>query len=116
MNTDHFKQRLESEKARLEGELAQIARKNPRVAGDWETAPEEPGIEADLIDQADIIVTRENTASILNDLEARYDGILEALARIEKGTYGVCEVGGEKIEEARLEADPAARTCVKHLA
>lgn len=115
MNTEHFKKALEEEKANLEAEMGKIGQRNPRVANDWETAPEEPGIEPDLMDQADIIVNRENTASIFADLEARYDLVLAGLAKIEKGVYGVCEVCGEKIEEARLSADPAATTCMKDL-
>jgi DnaK suppressor protein len=37
-----------------------------------------------------------------------------ALARVEAGTYGVCEVCGEPIPDGRLEARPTARTCVEH--
>jgi RNA polymerase-binding transcription factor DksA len=35
--------------------------------------------------------------------------VLAAIRRIERGTYGVCEVTGEPIEEARLKAIPWAR-------
>ncbi len=35
--------------------------------------------------------------------------VLEAIRRIECGTYGICEVTGEPIEEARLKAIPWAR-------
>jgi DnaK suppressor protein len=35
--------------------------------------------------------------------------VLEAIRRIECGTYGICEVTGEPIEEARLQAIPWAR-------
>ncbi|MBN1973510.1 MAG: TraR/DksA C4-type zinc finger protein [Sedimentisphaerales bacterium] len=35
-----------------------------------------------------------------------------ALRRIEEGTYGVCEIGGEQIPKARLEAIPWATCCV----
>jgi DnaK suppressor protein len=35
-----------------------------------------------------------------------------ALSRIEEGTYGVCEIGGEAIPKQRLEAIPWARFCV----
>jgi len=115
MNTEHLKQQLEGEKAKLELEMTDMGHRNPAVPNDWETAAEEPGIEADLVDQADIIVNRENTAAIFADLESRYDTILAALGRIEKGTYGVCEVCGDKIEEDRLSADPAATTCIKHM-
>lgn len=115
MKTEHFRKKLEAEKTRLESEMGNIGRRNPSVPDDWEPMPAETGTEADLIDQADVVTSREGNAAILADLEARYDTILSALLRIEKKTYGKCEVCNKKIEEARLEADPAATTCVKHL-
>ena len=36
----------------------------------------------------------------------------EALARIERGTYGVCRDCGEPIAEARLNAIPWTRVCI----
>lgn len=115
MDVGQFKTRLEEEKRRLEREMGSVGRPNNAVPGDWEPVPSERGTQADLADQADVIVSHEENAAILADLEARYDHVLAALERIEKGTYGVCEVGGEDIEERRLEADPAATTCVAHL-
>lgn len=115
MKTEHFRKKLEAEKARLEGEMNTVGRRNPAVPGDWEPMPSETGVESDLADQADIVMSREGNAAILADLEARYDSTLEALARIKKGTYGKCEVCGKTIEEKRLEADPAATTCIEHL-
>lgn len=115
MKTEHFKKKLEAEKAKLEIEMGGIGRRNPRVPGDWEPVPSETDTEADLVDQADVVVSHENNAAILADLEARYDTILTALKSIEKKTYGKCEVCGGTIEEARLEADAAATTCIKHL-
>lgn len=37
-----------------------------------------------------------------------------ALARLDAGTYGRCAVGGEPLDDARLEARPTATTCVAH--
>lgn len=116
MNTAPFKQRLEEEKQKLETELATVARKNPSNPQDWEPVPAETGQEADPNDQASIIDSYGENAAILRDLENRYNDVLAALTRIEDRTYGVCETGGEEIEEARLNADPAARTCRAHLA
>ena len=39
-----------------------------------------------------------------------------ALERIDAGTYGVCEVCGRPIPEARLEVRPDATRCVLHAA
>jgi RNA polymerase-binding transcription factor DksA len=115
MHTEQFKQKLEEEKVKLEGERAELGRKSERVPGDWEPIQTETGVEADLVDQADIIVNRDTESAIFADLEARYDTVLAALSRIETGTYGSCEVCGARIEEARLNADPAATTCVEHI-
>jgi RNA polymerase-binding transcription factor DksA len=115
MKTEHFRKKLEAEKIRLEAEMGSVGRKNPAVPNDWESLPSEMGTESDLADQADVVMSRESNSAILADLEARYDSVLEALKRIEKGTYGKCEVCGKKIVEARLEADPTATTCVEHL-
>ena len=115
MKTEHFRKKLEEEKIKLESAMGTIGRRNPLVPGDWEPAPLEENMESDVIDQADIIIHRENDAAVLADLEAHYDTILAALSKIEKKTYGKCEVCGDEIGEARLEADPAAATCTVHL-
>ncbi len=115
MKTEQFRKKLEEEKARLESEMGTVGRKNPTVPGDWEAVPSEVGTESDLADQADVVMSRESNTAILADLESRYDTVLEALSRIEKKEYGKCEICGEEIGEARLSADAAATTCVKHL-
>ncbi len=40
--------------------------------------------------------------------------ILDALKRIEQGTYGICEGTGKPIPKGRLEASPWARYCVEY--
>lgn len=115
MKTEVFRKKLEAEKIKLETELSSIGRRNAAVPGDWESLPSETGSESNIIDQADVIVSRENTSAIFADLEARYDTILSALARIEKGTYGTCEVCGATIGADRLTANPSATTCTAHL-
>lgn len=44
-----------------------------------------------------------------------YQQVKLALKKIEKGTYGICENCGDKqlIDKKRLEAYPAATTCLK---
>lgn len=115
MNTSKYKTRLLEEKQRLEEGLASIGRRNPHNPKDWEALPSEKGMEADPYDQAENLESYAENSAILSDLEIRYNTVLSALSRIEDGTYGVCDVGGEKIEEARLTADPAATTCKVHL-
>jgi len=56
---------------------------------------------------------RDFALSLLSsDQDAVYE-IEEALKRIEKGTYGVCELTGKAIPKARLEAIPWARFTVE---
>ncbi len=115
IDTDAFKKQLTEEKERLEGQLSSVGRRNPANPNDWEPVPQETGQEPDPVDAADLIEGYEDNAAILKELEARYNDVLAALGRIESGTYGTCVVSGEPIEEARLAADPAARTCTAHL-
>lgn len=110
-----YKTVLEEEKVRLEAELGTIGRRNPSNPADWEALPDETGLEADPTDTAEQIDGYETNTAILKDLETRYNEVLGALSRIENGTYGVCSVSGEEIEEERLAADPAAKTCKAHL-
>jgi RNA polymerase-binding transcription factor DksA len=103
MNTSTYQQALEDEKRVLEGELSTVARRNPSNPGDWEAVPQEAGQESDPNDRADA-------------MEGYGDNdILAALERIANGTYGTCVVSGEPIEEDRLKADPAAKTCKEHM-
>lgn len=113
METTRARAALESEKVRLEKELGALGRPT-NVPGDWELAPSELAPEADMLDQAEITTAREDDAAVLADLEARHASVCEALRRIERGTYGLCEACGTPIEEKRLAADPAATTCVAH--
>ena len=48
-------------------------------------------------------------------LEKQWRNIGHALEKIDLGTYGLCEVCDEHIEEDRLMANPSARTCIAHL-
>jgi RNA polymerase-binding transcription factor DksA len=53
--------------------------------------------------------------SIIDLKSSRLEKINAALQSIEDGTYGICEKGGEPIEPERLDAEPTATTCMKHL-
>lgn len=53
------------------------------------------------------------TVSIITQAEARQlDAVEDALARMRRGEYGVCEECGRSIALARLEAVPYAALCV----
>ena len=116
LDTRHFKERLETELGEVEESLKKIGQRNPSNPADWEARPGNLNVlEADRNEAADRIEAYEENSAILKELEIRYNNIKLALEKIEKGTYGVCEVSGEPIEEERLEANPAARTCTAHI-
>lgn len=106
---------LLEEKALIENEMGGIAHKNPEIKGDWEPSVPDLNIPtADINDTADTVVAFENNAAIEVELEARLMEVDSSLAQIENGSYGVCRICNVSIEEARLEANPAAKTCIEH--
>lgn len=113
-----FKKKLEEELSAVEANLKSVAVQDPNNPKNWsskETEMETMAPTADPNEAADKIEEYNEHRAITGELEVRYNDIKAALEKIENGTYGVCEVGGEEIEEERLEANPAARTCKKHL-
>ncbi len=115
-DTLYFKEKLLKEKLILEEELRSIGRPNPEHPEDWSATSGE--IETDSADEnemADKFEELEENKVILNKLEPQYNEVNSALERINKGNYGVCEISGEEIERERLEANPSAKTCIKHM-
>lgn len=111
-----FKARLEKEREVLQVELSRMAKPNPTNPDDWEpSAGGEGTFGADRNENADIIEALHENNAAINELEVRLKHVNEALQRIENGTFGVCEVSGEDIEPGRLNANPAARTCLAHM-
>lgn len=115
IDTNKYKAKLEAELKLVETEMSEIARKNPDRPGDWEAVENDLNMDtADFDEVADEMENFNENESLLAKLEPQYNDIKLALEKIKKGTYGKCEVGGEDIPEARLEANPAARTCIEH--
>jgi len=114
-NLDFYKNKLEQERMRVEHELSKIAERNPENPDDWRMK----GVEgrpdsADVSELADQFEEMGTQASISSALEARLISIKKALDKIAKGEYGNCEECGKSIDQKRLDANPAALTCVEH--
>jgi DnaK suppressor protein len=78
-----------------------------------ESAQELPGYSLHMADSGTDNFDRDFALSLLSsDQDAVYE-IEEALKRIEKKTYGVCELTGKSIPKARLEAIPWTRFTVE---
>lgn len=111
-----YKARLQDELSLITKELQELGIHNPEVAEDWIALPKDGEIaEADENVAADRAEDLEERIATLAALETQYNDLVRALSKIEKGTYGICEIGGEEIEEERLDADPSARTCIEHM-
>lgn len=101
--------RLTDDEVRLKREVGQL-----RVATKATTYLED---ETDAYDQhiadgASSLVGRQTDMTLLQNLERELAATQTALRRMDEGVYGTCEVCAEPISEARLNARPAAGTCI----
>ena len=116
MNKDDLKAKLAEERDLLESELSRVGRPTPGVPGDWEpTQGDMDAQKSEKNEMAKVMESFEQRTAVEVELENRLVRVKKALEKIDTDEYGVCEVGGERIEEARLEANPAATTCMKHM-
>ena len=110
-----IKDKLERERDILLDEIRDIGKLNPET-NEWEAIPEErESRESDQNDMADRFEDFEARSVMIKALESRLNNILSALKGLNRESFGKCEVCKKDIELARIEANPAARTCKKHL-
>jgi DnaK suppressor protein len=103
-----LKQKLVSEKTRLESELSRIGKK---VDGnEYETSFDDLG--RDKEDNASEVDEYSDNVAVEDNLEKHLKDVASALERMEKGTYGICDNCGKEIEIERLQAYPEAKTCL----
>lgn len=116
IDIERFKIKLEAEEKLLRKELEEVGRRNPDNLSDWEATPIDKDVsQADENIVADSIEGYEENTAIVNTLETRYQDLKSALDKIKQGTYGFCELCKEEIDVERLEANPGARSCRKHM-
>ena len=110
-----IKEQLEKERDELLAQMKGMGKLNPETE-EWETIPEEVEFPAsDQNDMADRFEDFEARSSMMRTLEPRLKNILRALKSLPNESFGKCKICKQDIETARLEANPAARTCKKHL-
>jgi DnaK suppressor protein len=111
----HFRLRLLEERSKVMDELnwveANYMRNSPKdssgeVSG-HSTHLADMGTDSDERDKAYLI--GDSRGQVLEEID-------DALLKIDKGTYGKCEICGEPIPRERLEAVPYAKYCLKHQA
>jgi RNA polymerase-binding transcription factor DksA len=114
-NITQYKEKLLEEQALLTHELTSVGRINPDNPNDWEPTAEKLNIDrAEVEERASGITNFEDQSAVELPLEERLNQVLAAQKRIEEGTYGNCIICSAEIEEARLDANPAAQTCMTH--
>ena len=99
---------LEAEAAGLRKEISQAESQIAARLGD--TAAEAGDDEADASSK---VFEREHELALTHNSRELLEQTEHALARIEAGTYGVCESCGKPIGKARLLAFPRATLCVE---
>ena len=103
-----IRERLESELSAVERTRAELADVEPRE-GDGAEEPER------LVHMEDLATRQAGEEVVLEVLsvegQLRAD-ILDALARLDRNRYGVCERCGNGIAKERLRALPSARYCL----
>jgi RNA polymerase-binding transcription factor DksA len=113
MDPDVARQRLDEERVRLEETKATFDDEHLRDESEDDSTSELSSIDQHPADVGTETFEREKDISILEQVEAELADVEHALRRLEEGTYGICEACGQPIDEARLEALPAARFCLK---
>lgn len=99
-------EKLREEREELLGQIAELERRSDNGK---EPESSEGGDPADVGSET---LGREQDLSLARDLKDVVTQVEDALARIEKGTYGTCESCGQTIPAARLKALPYATLCV----
>jgi len=90
----------------IEGETLKKSRLD--ASGDLSSMPiHMADLGTDNYEQEFAIGLMDSERKLLNEID-------DALRRIDKGNYGVCEGTGKPIAKARLEAKPWARYCVEY--
>jgi DnaK suppressor protein len=107
---NELKEALLKEKEELEKNLNRIAKPVDETEGDYETSFKELGTDRD--DNATEVDQYTGDLSVEVTLEKNLQDVLEALTRIEKGTYGICENCQKEIDIERLRVNPSAKTCI----
>ncbi len=96
-----LREQLTAERERVQGQLSQLGHDHARESFDENFA-----------DSGQVAAEQGEARALANSLRDNLAEIERALARLDAGTYGICENCGQPIAEARLEAMPTARRCI----
>lgn len=104
MNPEVFKEKLLSQKEKLEKQTSYLQKEDPYRKDDRSS---------EILDDAITeIEGHDRLSATYDELRKDLHEINLALLRIEAGTYGICVSCGNKIEVERLEIMPTATKCL----
>ena len=113
MDETHARELLLSEQARLDSIRADIL-DDGTIDDDDAQEIEEDAAGQHPADTASSVDAASRDIGLLEQVEGELRDVEEALERLDRGTYGQCEVCGRPIPDERLEANPTARFDVEH--
>ncbi|MCL1598556.1 MAG: TraR/DksA C4-type zinc finger protein [Actinomycetia bacterium] len=106
-----LERKLQEERDRLEKIISDHERDRELAMLAEGSADRSP--DPDNVDGGAIAVDLETDRSMVENARALLEAVIHAQDRMEKGLYGICEVTGEPIPVARLEAIPYATMTVE---
>jgi DnaK suppressor protein len=106
------KEKIASLRARLEQELGSIEQHLRDLGANVEGERVDLSTDGGFADSAAATAERSETLSLVEGLAASHQDVLDALRKMDEGTYGRCENCNKEIAQERLEAIPSARLCV----
>jgi RNA polymerase-binding transcription factor DksA len=99
--------------AAVAGQRAALSAERERVTRELEVIGIDSGAnDSGFADSGQVTAERGEIDALVGSLRDTLSDIDDALAKIDAGTYGLCEQCSEAIPDARLEAMPAARLCI----
>jgi RNA polymerase-binding transcription factor DksA len=112
MDADEARRRLEAERARLTEVRDEFDVEHLSDESESDSLSELSSVDQHQADVGTETFEREKDISILEQVEAELADVEHALRRLDDGTYGTCEACGQRIDDDRLQALPAARFCL----
>lgn len=105
MDTATARKRLEEIRGELDKSIMVLQEERPAVHGRSDS-PQDPA------DAGTTLSDTDRMDAVLAAVQVQRREVMDALLRIEHGTYGMCADCGSPIPEGRLDARPEAVRCV----
>jgi DnaK suppressor protein len=106
-----LKDQLVRERAGLQAQLDELEAST--FSANQSEMTGEMGYDEEPADAGTATFEREKDLSLVNNIVDLRDRIDRAMARMDDGTYGLCDRCGKPIEKLRLKALPYANLCIK---